>query len=107
MEFIDRLILLGKLTELETKGLEVLRNKAQELDLEETELEFINSLTPDELAYEMRSAENLHIEDINGRATDVEFTGEQAKWVIADFTEANLNEAEYEEFSDRCYDLAC
>lgn len=55
----------------------------------------------------MRRAENVHIENLNGRDTGLAITGEQLKEAINDYACQHLTEEELEEYEDICNSMAC
>ena len=55
------------------------------------------------LAYLYRQAENIYIEDINGRYTPWFIKGEQAKDVISEFAKIVLTQSQYQEFTEMLY----
>ena len=59
------------------------------------------------LAELMRRAENVHIENLNGRDTGLAVTGEQLKEAINDYACQYLTEEELEEYEDICNSMAC
>ena len=59
------------------------------------------------LAYLYRQAENLYIDEINGRYTPWVIKGEQAKDIINSFAEFILTPNQYKEFIDELYQMGC
>ena len=59
------------------------------------------------LAELMREAENVHIENLNGRDTGLAVTGAQLKEAINDYACQHLTEEELEEYEDICNSMAC
>ncbi len=60
----------------------------------------------DNMANLLRRAENLYIEEINGRPTDWNVLGSQLKEAIYDFVRANYSKEQNDLFNDYCDDLA-
>lgn len=59
------------------------------------------------LAYLYRQAENLYIDEINGRYTSWLIKGSQAKDIINSFAEFILTPNQYKEFIDELYQMGC
>ena len=65
-----------------------------------------NETQIDNMANLCRRAENLYIEELNGRPTEWNVLGSQLKEAIYDFVRANYTEAQQELFNEYCNDLA-
>lgn len=61
----------------------------------------------DNLACLLRGAENMYIEELNGRDTGLNVTGSQFKEVLFDYVARTLNSKQKELFEELCYDMAC
>lgn len=61
----------------------------------------------DNLACLLRGAENMYIEELNGRDTGLNVTGSQFKEVLFDYVAKTLNSKQKELFEELCYDMAC
>lgn len=62
----------------------------------------LDMITPEVLADLMREAENLHIEDMNGRPYTWNVNGEQLKTVISDYANTHLSVGGYADFIELC-----
>ena len=103
------------LTDLEKAGDFLILNKKDflksypyvtEQEYEEALKELKEDITSN-LAELMRRAENVYIENLNGRETGLAITGEQLKEVINDYVCRHLTEEELEEYEDICNSMAC
>ena len=65
-----------------------------------------NETQIDNMANLCRRAENLYIEELNGRKTSWNVLGSQLKEAIYDFVRNNYTEAQQDLFNDYCNDLA-
>lgn len=61
----------------------------------------------DNLACLLRGAENMYIEELNGRDTGLTITGSQFKEVLYDYVTRTLNSKQQKLFEELCYDMAC
>lgn len=77
-----------------------------EFEYDETRNQFNNSKA-EILADLMRAAENLLLEESNGRPTGCEITGEQLKVIVANYALNNLTTSEYKDFEDICESTGC
>ena len=70
-----------------------------------------NGNNEDEVVYNLanlfRKAENLHIENLNGRDTGFLVTGGELKERIIDFVNKHLTPNQIKEFQDECDAMAC
>ena len=62
---------------------------------------------PDEVAYIIREAENMLLEESNDRPTCWNVSGEQVKEVVADYVYSLFTEEEIREFEDMCNSMGC
>lgn len=76
-----------------------------EEDYAET-LEDFNYDRAENLAYMMRSAENMYIEEMNGRETGVSVTSLQVKQAVSTYVVEHLQQEEIDEFYEICESLA-
>lgn len=66
-----------------------------------------NEETIENLAYMLRGAENMYIEELNERPTGCSITGSQFKEAIYDYVDKTLNENQKELFYELCEAMAC
>jgi hypothetical protein len=66
-----------------------------------------NEETIENLAYMLRGAENMYIEELNERPTGCSITGSQFKEAIYDYVDKTLNETQKELFYELCEAMAC
>lgn len=66
--------------------------------------ELNKTTAPEDFADLMRHAENIHIDNLNGRDTEYTLTGDQLKGLVIDRVQKVLGtkSTEYEEFVDIC-----
>ena len=72
-----------------------------EQDYEDT-VKYLQNDMSSELADLMRRAENLHIEDLNGREYDWKVNGEQLKEAVDSYAQKHLTTSEYDEYVEIC-----
>lgn len=78
---------------------------AQEVETEEDKK--ANDEVIENLAYLMRVAENMLIEENDGESTGWNVTSEQLKSAVSGHVQATLNQEQQQDFEDICYSMAC
>lgn len=84
-----------------SKGEFINSYNSTEQDYEDT-VRCLQNDMPNELADLMRRAENLYIEDLNGREYDWKVNGEQLKEAVDTYAQEHLSSGEYEEYVEIC-----
>lgn len=81
-------------------------NYITQKEYQETFDKFIDNTT-EILSDLMRESENLLLEEINGRDTNCNITGEQLKTRVSDYVYTNLNNKDIKEFEGLCIAMGC
>ena len=74
---------------------------------EEYDLTLLDLRKPEEIAYLWREAENLNIEEINGRPTPYNVTADELKTLLLQYTNAFFTKEELDDMIDMCTGMAC